>query len=332
MASLHSFSQAIYVNPMQGDDLAIGNIESPLKSIEAALTKVESYTNIEKIILNPGVYYLDKTVEISIINRFSKQKRFIIEGLLNPDDNDWKPELMPVIINSATPQTNFGFIVSSIAFNIGMSHVTVRGLKFTGRPSPEMPSYPIARQDVKFTDLEVSQCLFVGDNDASYIQAAVISTGSESIIDHCVFYNCANAAVFLWSEQEKKTGNIFRHNIIFGCSSAGVWTTEPDETFSFDFNIVSNCKFAFVKNLGNPKIYHLQNSFILDCENIEGTFQNGAIEKTTNGIIETNIVKTGTLDLVKIVPGKYEVDKKYLHPKINTIGNGFDAGLFKLKK
>lgn len=326
-------AQVLYVNCNNGQDTNNGNSDSPVKTIEGAFSLIEnSKHEILNLIVAPGIYFFDKTIIVRAKGNFTKINRFIIEAQHLPDDPDWKPELMPVFLTTAKPDTNFGFMYSSIGLKIDMSHVTIRGIKFCGQPSPQIPIYPIARENPNYLDLEVTQCMFIADNDASYIQVGVISPGSETTIDHCIFYNCANAAVFWFSNNGLKYRNTFSNNIIYGGSSSGIWTSDADSLFSFHHNIISNCKFALIKNFYNSSVYSISDCIITNNENYLGEWTKSGITASNFEIKEINITKEGKIDLIKVEPGKQIIDKRYMHPKLNTLGNGFDAGIFKKNK
>jgi len=69
------------------------------------------------------------------------------------------------------------------------SHVTIQGLKIPGSPYLESPTpkiirrvYPIAREGVDVDDLEIRQCLFVGNRDVCELHCGILARGSGSVL------------------------------------------------------------------------------------------------------------------------------------------------------
>lgn len=332
MCDLAVYAQAIYVDSNIGDDNNTGTQEAPLYSIPQAVEIIKSSSNdIYTIKINPGIYVLDSPLSIAT-NKNMTDKRIVIEAGILPDDRAWTPEKMPIVISTSkkgeVPGQNYHFVV---AFLINESHVTIRGLKFPGYYYPNTRYFPIARFNKSKTDLFVEQCLFVGDEDASHLQVGIIAHGNEIIADHCVFYNVRNSVVF-WQHAGDgiKHGNGITNSIIFGATQSGVWTADPDRDFLFENNIVSDCKYAWVKNSYNTTRYSINNCIFVNNQHYQAIAGNTVAPQTFT-VEENNVIKEGTIVLRQkedVIHNPLPID--YLHTLPNTLGHDMGAGLFKL--
>jgi len=302
----------LFIDYNSGTDVNIGTYDKPLKTINEALNRIDSNSSESvRLILLPGIYYVDRTIRVKSKGHFSTTNRLSIEALYLPDNQKWKPELMPVILTTAKPDTNFQFVYSAVGLMVDMEHLSIRGLKFVGHPYPQIPCYPIGRENAKLNDLEVSQCMFVGNLDASYIQVGVIVNGSNTMVDHCVFYGCNNATVFWQSDNGKKQNNQIKYSIICNAKNA-VWASDADSGFIFDHNIVSKCKYFFLKNYYNETVYSFSSSIITENENYTGKWTEAGVVPDNFKIIEDKIIKEGKIELVSVKAGEEYIDKRYL--------------------
>jgi hypothetical protein len=330
-------AQAVYIDSNTGNDNNPGTKESPVYSINKASEIIKSRdNNIYTIKINPGIYVLDSHVSVSTEKDIT-DKRIIIEASVLPDDASWTPEKMPVITSKAIKgeiPDSYHFVVS---FLIDESHVTIRGIKFSGYFYPNARYFPIARFNKTKTDLLVEQCMFVGETDNSQIQCGIIAHGNEIIIDHCVFYKVRNTIVFFQdSGNGIKNGNCLTNSIIFGANQA-VWTAWPDKDFKFENNIVSNCRYVWVKNDFNPTKYSINNCIIVNNKYYKGVPDSVRLNPGEFEINEKNVIKTGEISLRLIdnddKPPLDHVDKPlpkdYLHIIPGTPGYDMGAGLFK---
>jgi len=101
----------IYVNPSTGNDQNAGSQEQPLKTLNEAARRVNGSngTGAITIYLSEGIYGLAATVTFHPANwHFSKDQRLTIRAAVLPDDEDWNPGKMPVIVSTMpldfTPQ------------------------------------------------------------------------------------------------------------------------------------------------------------------------------------------------------------------------------------
>ena len=338
LCCLSVHGQAIYVDSNIGNDKNDGSKETPVFSLKKAAEIIQGKDNdIYTVKINPGIYILDEHVSIAT-EKEMKDKRIVVEASILPDDTSWTPEKMPVIANCAKKgeiPENANFVTS---FRIDESHVTIRGIKFHGYFYPHTRYNPIGRIGIKETDLLVEQCVFIGDPNISQLHVGIYADGNEVRVDHCIFYNVRNTIVFGRAAEgnEIKTGNGLTNSIIFGASQA-VWTGAPDRDFKFENNVVSNCRYVWVKGNENTTKYSLNNCVIVNNHFYTGAPDKVRLKPEEFELIENNIVKNGNISLrltgADDRPFLDEVDKPlpvdYLHIIPNTLGYEIGAGIFK---
>jgi hypothetical protein len=192
--------------------------------------------------------------------------------------------------------------------------------------------YPIGREDTYLNDLEISQCLFTADRYSNPIQVAVLVHGKGTKVDHCVFYNCRNAVVF-WKDS-LKSDNAFTHNIVYGAYQTALWTSHPDENFTFRNNIITHCNFAWIKNETNKRKYIFENSIISENEHFRGEWQSTdtLVELSSNlpDFEEKNIDHHSKIkiDFTNVVTMDDQFVVNLLHPTPDSPGRLLNAGLF----
>ncbi len=325
------YAQAVYVDWNKGSDNNDGTNESPVFSIQKAADILRSKdNNIYTMKINPGIYVLNRHVSVST-EKDMTGKRIMIEAAVLPGDTAWTPEKMPVIINAARKGELKEFYNFVADFLINESSVTIRGLKFHGYTYPNTRFFPVARFNKEKSDLIVEQCMFVGDRDASHIQVGIIAHGDKIKIDHCIFYNAKNAVVF-WQDAGtgSKTGNSFTNNIVYGAFQTAVWTSWPDRDFSFENNVITKCKHAWITNSFNKTKYALKNSVIVNNQYYQGIADSTGIHPSEFEITEDNIVKEGSV-LLSLPDDNLEkpLPVDYLHVVPGSPGYELGAGLFK---
>ena len=330
-------AQTVYVDSNIGDDKNPGTKESPVYSINKAAEIIRSRdNNIYTMKINPGIYVLDSHVPVATEKEMT-DKHIIIEASILPGDTSWTPEKMPVITSKAIKgeiPKSYHFVIS---FLIDENHVTIRGIKFHGYFYPNARYFPIARFNKTKTDLLVEQCMFVGETNNSQIQVGVIAHGNEIKVDHCIFYKVRNTVVFFQdSGNGIKNGNCLTNSIIFGANQA-VWTSWPDKDFKFENNIVSNCRYVWVKNNFNPTKYSIDNCVIVNNQYYKGVPDSVRLSPGEFEINEKNVTKKGEISL-RIIdnddkPLLLGVDKPlpidYMHIIPGSLGYDMGAGLFK---
>jgi hypothetical protein len=328
-------SQVIYVDSNTGDDNNPGTKEAPLFSINKASEIIRNRDNNTYIMkINPGIYILDKHISIET-EKILADKRIIIEASFLPDDTTWTPEKMPVIVSKSRKGEIMEkdlFIKDNwiTSFYINESHVTIRGLKFLGHNYPINYYYPIARFNKVKTDLQVEQCMFLGDPQSSIIQVGIIAHGDSVKVDHCIFYKTNNAVIY-WEASENgiKTGNSMTNCIVYGANVSAIWTASPDIDFIFKNNVVTNCNFFWIKEASPTGIYTIDNCVIVNNQHYYGDEN---LKPATFALNQINVIKEGNISLkmINTIFEPWPID--HLHVIPNTLGCNIGAGLFKHKK
>jgi hypothetical protein len=323
-------AQAVYVDCNIGNDNNTGTVKAPVYSINKAMAIISSMDNdIYKMKINPGIYVLDKHVEVATKKPMTN-KRIVIEASILPDDSTWTPEKMPVVIS----KSKTGEIMSQDAFlrdnwitcfYIDESHVTIRGLKFLGYSYTKF-FYPITRFNKAKTDLAVEQCMFLGNLQISVIQASIIAHGDSVKVDHCIFYNANNSVVY-WHDSGNgiKTGNSMTNCIIYGATGSAIFTYAQDKDFIFKNNIVSNCKIFWSKGINNSFVYTLDSCVVVNNQ----IYTSDGDIPVTFPMNENNVIKEGNVSLRLINKIWEPLPIDHLHIIPQTLGYNLRAGLFK---
>jgi hypothetical protein len=264
-------AQTIYVDTNNGNDKNEGTHKSPVQTIGKAAEIANECENNGSIVIKiaSGLYNLTDKVVFNK-DKYTEKNRLIIEAAVLPTDSFWNHEKMPVIMSTSLNSKNFGFDCS-IGINIEVNHVTIRGLLFIGNPNPNTSYYyAIGRSGKNLIDIEVTQCLFVGDSDIMPIQSGILAHGNRIKVTHCIFYKCKNSVVYYFANENKnieRFGSEMSNCIVYGSYESGIWTASPDKNFIFKQNIITNCKYAWVHNTDNKTKYTLEDCIITNNEN-----------------------------------------------------------------
>jgi hypothetical protein len=129
-----------------------------------------------------------------------------------------------------------------------------------------------------------------------------------------------------------KSGNRLTNSIIFGAFQSAVWTAWPDKDFKFENNIVSNCKYVWVRNSDNTTKYSLDNCVIVNNKYYKGIPGNEGVSPGEFEINENNVTKIGDISLRMVDNLDAPLPIDYLHVIPNTLGYDIGAGLFKHRK
>jgi hypothetical protein len=326
-------SQTIYISSRSGNDKNPGSKDKPLKTLVAGIEAVNRHSILSPFVikLEPGLYAIDSNLSIHYNPDFSKQNRLIIEASILPDDSLWKPEKMPVIISTSLPQ-DFGGEPCTYIFNIESSHVTVRGIKFLGNPSLNTKHFCIYRTGDTLTDLVVSQCMFLGDQDALPIQVGVITNGHNTEVEHCVFSNCRWAGIFFYAENWSNPikGSSLHHCIINNCYGGAIWTSLVGSDFRFYNNVINSCNYFWIKNYFSETIYAIENCVVSDVQVYSGEWkEDNTLGPGSNYFNEKAITKEVPVKLVKM-DARFQsgIDRNFLHVVEGSPGGKLNAGLF----
>ncbi|MCT1531735.1 DUF1565 domain-containing protein [Sphingobacterium daejeonense] len=314
--------QTIYVDPVIGNDSNSGRLESPLKTLEQAVAKIDSLppSKSPTIKLKPGLYMLKEKIVLQVNDKSS----LTIEAEIISGAKDWDPYKMPVIGSISGNNSNVQF-PHSAGLLVDMDNVTIRGLKFIGNSNPTISYYyPISKKDTSFTGLNIQQCYFIGERNSAPIQAAIWAHGRGTNIDHCIFYECKNALVLIENVKDFS----LTHSIIYGAYEAAVWFGPYLSEFQFKNNIISNCNYFWLRKIGTYPTYHFKNSLFAGNKNFMGFYtDNGLKVAERNEHSEDKTLRTKDNVHLKTVDlnGLFN---DYLHPSDNKIVDIYKSGIF----
>lgn len=328
------FPATVYVNSQAGNDNHSGSVHQPVKTLARAVALVNdsALNQPVTIIIAPGLYPIEETLQIGKRNHFSKDNRLTIRAELPPDSDEWRPESMPILtpVQYMAPDSGKTF-AEMTGLLINVDHVTIQGLKFTGSPLIGIWYYPIFREGKDLKDLLVTQCFFVMDKHASASNVGILANGHQTVVEHCIFAGCRNPVVFWRAVGDKSFGNIMRHCIVDDAYTSAVWVCDTAEDFQFHNNIVRNCKYVWMRDKGNLTQYRLHDCHIFDFEYWSGHLdENGDFHETANEIGYTEKSITKQKNPCHLITGDgidTGVPRNYYH-SINTEGIiDLDAGL-----
>lgn len=333
MMALAAFSEEIYINIKTGNDMNPGTQSQPLKTLQEAAKRINANKQREAttVVISEGVYPLTETILITN-DKYTLENRLIIRAEIMPDDANWNPQRMPMIV-TIVPTIANGDGEEARGLQIEASHVTIEGLRFTGGlgyyyidGKHNRRSYPIWRDGKNLDDLLITQCLFTGDVDVLPMRVAVIANGHGLVLDHCVFYHCQNPVVFWNAENETSRHNAMRYCLVYGAYYSGVWTTKNTaEDLEFHHNIIANSGTGWITE--GDRHYQIH-----DCIFTNNTYVAGLGNDATGG------KKANPFDFVKMenvkLSGTIEIEKdqsmnNYLQLKKGSFGSELKAGLFK---
>ena len=326
-------AETIYVDGRDGSDNNPGTKEKPVKTVGRAAEMVNSSTEPgpTTIKIAPGIYSLSNSVEFNSTRPYTEKERLVVEAAVLPDDPQWEPALMPVILSIEDPrrQESPVELTATYGLKIGISHVTIRGLKIMGNPLSRNWHCCLSSIGDDLDDLLVTQCIFAGDRNTTDIYCAALATGDRFVVDHCIFHNCHACTVF-WDGPQGIAGKgcSMRYCIVDGAYISGVWTCQTAEDFEFHHNIVTHSEYFWMrKKIDNPRKYHIYDCLITDNKNYSGYgVENGPTGLSGDEVIydERNIIKQGTVAL-----NKDKRARNYLHPASGSPGSDLVAGLFR---
>jgi len=346
----------IYLNPAIGNDANVGTKDKPLKTLAAAAKIVNASVGNDAITiyLSEGVYAMNETAKFLPAKRkFTKTARLTIRAEVLPDDSNWNTGSMPTLIHTMPLSDDWmgnkdPFGGAMYGMKIETSHVTIQGLKILGAPVVEHPQkgkiirvYPITRVNPELDDLEITQCLFAGDEVTSPNHLGIIANGNGIVVDHCIFYNLKQAIVY-WSR--KSIGHVMRNTLIYGGYGCGVWTSAIANDFVFENNVIANGNYAWISQLGRdpgqqevkdtipeePILYQVNNSLFAGNKKLTGT---GGGPQLNFKDIDPILLKFNN---TKITDQPIQLDydqtsKNFLHPVAGSEAAKIGVGLFKTK-
>ncbi len=261
---------------------------------------------------------------------YSEESRLVMEASILPDDPNWKPTLMPVILSTEDPrkQADSDKLTETYGLKIEVSHVTIRGLKFMGNSLKRNWHCCISRIGDGLDDLLVTQCVFVGDKDSLDIYCAALATGDRFVVDHCVFRNCHASAVF-WDGPRGIAGKgcSMRYCIVDRAYIAGVWTCRTADDFEFHHNIVTRSEYFWMRKGTDGSLrYRVHDCIVTDNKHYSGYgVESGPTGQTGPEVtfIESNVVKQG-----RVILETNNVTRQDLQIMVGYLGSDLGAGLF----
>lgn len=346
--SFQGFAQlekgVLYVNPESGNDTNSGQKELPLRSLLAAAERINTAEGegTVTVFLSEGMYTLDTTVRFEPTRwKFTREDRLTIRAEILPDDPEWDPGKMPVVISTMPfkniPDDRLGGASNGI--QIETSHVTIQGLRMLGSPVHERPkeglvirNYPIIREGRNLDDLRVTQCLFLGDIHAAPNHLPVLASGQGVVVDHCVFFGVKDAVVFWFSDRPAENCEM-HHNLIVNIYGAAVWTWSLAEDFKYYNNVVTQAETFWILNRDEKNAFNLSNSLVVGYNQLVnkggGPAGLGEAADPSKLRLGENVIiqKEGSLEIVKDPTSLY-----YLQLAPGSLGSELGAGLFYQKK
>ncbi|MHC4173395.1 MAG: hypothetical protein ACYST5_10700 [Planctomycetota bacterium] len=332
-----AIAEVLYIDSRNGNDTNPGTKDKPVRAIARAAAIINDSENPgpTTIKIMPGAYCVTEMITFENSRQYTKDKRFVIEATVLPDDKDWTPAMMPVVLSTVKgkgPSTE----KHAIALKIELNHATVRGIKFLGNPRPRTWGYSIFRAGKGLDDLVVTQCMFVGDEQALPYNCPICANGQGLAVEHCVFYKCDIPVIFWNAEGGVSKGNAMRYCIVDGADIAAVWTCQTAEDFEFHHNIVTRGQYFWMRAPNNRKRYSVRDCIITDNKYNSGYGTSSEIFGQTGTEVtfeEKNVVKEGLITLEKALVTVDALSvvrpRGYLHVIPGTLGNNLGVGLFK---
>lgn len=321
--------QEYFVDAVKGKDENEGSINSPLKSIPKAFELANGLTGTGNITIKimPGTYVLEDKVVINPVRRFNDTTMFTIEAYVNPDEEAWTPEKMPVILSIAGNNSTTLFD-HSVGFLVASENVHVNGLKFLGNSNQAVSYYyPLTKEDSTLAKLKVTQCVFIGDKESSRIQGGIWAHGPMNVIDHCVFYECRNAVLFF----DNVEGFEISNTIIARSYESAFWWTPKNVDFCFNNNvIVDNSNVIVSSRESNPKYTSpLRNSIFENNDGLVGFWsrdEGAVVPIESPEIVLENVREESDISIQENYGTKFEKDHLHFHSRK---GRSLSAGIFR---
>jgi hypothetical protein len=248
----------LYVDPGNGADGNLGSSEAPVRTLAEAARRVNASPGKDAVtvILREGIHDINHEIEWKPERRaFTSDARLTIRAEILPDDPEWNVGRMPTLIHTMPLPASWNGRQDPLggAANgnlVNTSHVTFRGLKILGLPVVETPKpglkrrlYSIARLNDALDDLEVSQCLFVGDEVVAPSHVCIIARGNHVNVHHSIFRGFVTDAVVYWGGGS--IGHAMRNCIFHGMWGSTVWTSGIGEDFVYRNNVVDSANYVW---------------------------------------------------------------------------------------
>ncbi len=355
-------SETIYVNPGRGRDNNSGAKDAPLKSLGEVARRVNASTGTGAFtaILAEGIYSVDETVLLSPKNRkFTKENRLTIRAEVLPDDPEWNIGRMPTLIHTMPLGSSWngrpdplGGVADGIL--VEASHVTIQGLRILGIPVVESPKpgqirrlYAISRLRRDLEDLEVAQCLLVGDELIAPNHVSIIANGNGVNVHHCIFRGQKISVVY-WTPGS--TGHSLHHCVLHDLYGSAVWTSGVANDFEYKNNVVSDSNYIWTAQGGASALadaqgrggrqaapataqakaavhYKIIDSYLAHNRRLAGSGTGARLEYQDIDAGFLEMVRTKTSEQT-IVFERDQSKRNYLHPVAGSEAAKVGAGLF----
>ncbi len=354
--------ETIYVNSATGRDNNSGAKDAPLKSLPQVARRVNASTSTSSFtaFLAEGVYAVDETVLLSPKKRaFTKANRLTIRAEVLPDDPEWNIGRMPTLIHTMPLGSSWngrpdplGGVADGIL--IETSHVTIQGLRILGIPVVESPKagqirrlYAISRLRRDLEDLEVAQCLLVGDELIAPNHVSIIAHGNGVNVHHCIFRGQKISVVY-WTPGS--TGHSLHHCVLHDLYGSAVWTSGVANDFEYRSNVVSDSNYIWTAQGGASALadaggrggrqaapataqakeavhYKVIDSYLAHNRKLAGSGTGARLEYQDIDSSFLEMVGTKTTEQA-ILFERDQSKRNYLHPVAGSEAAKIGAGLF----
>jgi hypothetical protein len=347
----------LYVNPVTGDDTKAGSQSAPLRTLAEAARRVsrDSGRGSLTVIMTEGIHAIAETALFSPSpGRFSKDERLVIRAEVLPDDAAWDHGRMPTLIHTLPVKDTWNGRPDPLGgaadgMLIETSHVTIQGLRILGMPVVESPRagtikrlYAVSRLRPELDDLEITQCVFVGDEIVAPNHVGIIALGNGLVVHHCIFRGLKISAVY-WGGGT--TGHAMHHCVNEDLYGSAVWTAGVANDFTYHHNVVARCNYvwthqdarsagadagaagAAAKAPRIPSRYQVVDSHFADNRRLAGS--------GTGARLEYHDIDASFLEMVRTdstaqgYASEHDQEKRtYLHPVQGSAAAATGAGLF----
>ncbi len=352
----------IWVNPATGADTNSGAKATPLRTLAEAARRVNqsNASGPVTVVLSEGIYAVGETTLLKPERRsFSKTERLTIRAEVLPDDPEWHTGRMPTLIHTMPlPKTWNGrpdpLGGAADGMMIETSHVSIQGLKVLGMPVVETPKpgliqrlYAISRLRRDLEDLEVAQCVFIGDDLTNPNHVTIIANGNGVNVHHCILRGVKISVVY-WSGGS--SGHAMRNCFCDGVYGSGVWTAGIAGDFDYRNNVIANCNYAWTYQGGASALadaggrggrqgapssatpqalthYKVVDSYFANNRRLAGSGTGARLEYADMDPSFLELAGTKVTDQ-PVVFERDQTKRNYLHPVAGSDAAKVGAGLF----
>ncbi len=344
----------LYVNAVTGDDTKPGSEAAPLRTLAEAARRVsrDSGRGRLTVIMTEGTHTIAETARFAPKpGRFTKDERLVIRAEELPDDATWDHGRMPTLIHTLPLKSTWNGRPDALGgaadgMLIETSHVTIQGLRILGMPVVESPRsgtikrlYAVSRLRPELDDLEIAQCVFVGDEIVAPNHVGIIALGNGLVVHHCIFRGLKISAVY-WGGGT--TGHAMHHCVNEDLYGSAVWTAGVANDFTYHHNVVARCNYAWThqdaqsagadagaaaKAPAIPSHYRVVDSHFSDNRRLAGSGTGARLEYRDIDASFLELVRTDST-ATGYVSEHDQAKRTYLHPVQGSPAAATGAGLF----